>query len=191
MTDYADVPTITTLHQESQNIQNALNLLNAGGTMSNFTVAPPPPPTDGSGIPSSTMYMSVNISVPGPISPDMTQALIDTLTTRQAEVVSELADLGVGPPPPPITDPPVNTTAPVVTQVDTNLNSTTGVWDNTPTSYTYSWLREDGIMVGTLSTYPIAFADVDLSFTCTVTATNNIGTTQGPPSNSVVVVSPP
>ena len=42
MTDYTDIPTVTTLHGEAERTQQALDMLAAGGTMTNFTVTPPP-----------------------------------------------------------------------------------------------------------------------------------------------------
>ena len=42
MTDYTDVPTVTTLHGEAERTQQAMDMLAAGGTMTNFTIAPPP-----------------------------------------------------------------------------------------------------------------------------------------------------
>lgn len=189
MTDYTDVPTVTTLHGEAERTQQALDMLAAGGTMSMFTIAPPP--YIAGAPPPGVNMMTVQISVTEPISAEMVTALNDWLTTRLANIVTELDTYGVGPPPPPITNPPVNTAAPVVTQVDPNLVATTGTWDNSPTSYVYQWEKGGTVIGGNYMNYPISFADVGSTITCTVTATNNIGSTQGPPSNDVVVTSPP
>lgn len=189
MTDYTDIPTVTALHGEAERTQQALDMLAAGGTMSNFTVAPPVNITPGAPAP---MMMAVSIQVTEPLSAELVTALNDWLNTRLSNIITELATYDVGPPPPPITDPPVNTAAPVVTQVDPNLVSTTGTWDNSPTSYVYQWTKDDGMAIGgNYMNYPITFADVGSTITCTVTATNNIGSTTGPPSNSVIVTSPP
>jgi hypothetical protein len=192
MTDYSDVPTVTTLHGESERTQQAMTMLDNGGTMSNFTISPPPPPTDSNGVPIPTpiTMMAVTINVTEPLSDELMTALNDWLVTRQQNIVDELATYDVGPPPPPITDPPSNVTAPLAEQSGSNLTCTMGTWDNEPSSYTYVWSREDGSFAGSAATYPIAFADVGVTFSCVVTATNTIGTTQGPPSNSVTVVSP-
>jgi hypothetical protein len=187
MTDYTDVPAVTSLHDEAERTQQALDMLAAGGTMSTFTIAPPTNTTPGA----PALMMAVQIQVTDPISPEMETALNDWLNTRLSNIVAELATYGVGPPPPPITDPPVNTVAPVVTQVDPNLTCTTGTWDNDPSSYSYQWAKDDGTLIGgNYMNYPITFADVGTTITCTVTATNTIGSTQGPPSNGVVVTSP-
>lgn len=191
MTDYVDVPTVSALHGEAERTQQAIDMLASGGTMSNFTVAPPPP--DPSGVP-SPMMMSVNIQVTEPLSAELLTALNDWLTARLAKIVDELATYDIGPPPPPVTDPPVNVTVPYCEQSGPNLTCTMGNWDNMqqdPHSYAYTWKKEDGTMVGTNApTYAVAFADVGVTFTCTVSATNKIGTTEGPPSNSVTVVAP-
>jgi hypothetical protein len=102
------------------------------------------------------------------------------------EEAQRLADLGVidtGPP----TDPPVNTAVPNVTQAGTVLTCTMGEWTNKPSSYAYQW-QLDGTDAGTdASTYDRQPADVGLTATCVVTATNAIGSTTAPPSNGVVV----
>ena len=189
MTDYADIPTVTTLHGEAERTQQALDMLDAGGTMSSFVITPPPP--DPSGGPTGSMMMSVNINVTEPLSDEMINALNDWLTTRLGNIVDELATYDVGPPPPPITDPPVNVTAPYCEQDGSNLTCTMGTWDNKPISYSYQWAVDDGTSIGgNMPTYSIAFADVGLTIGCTVTATNNIGSTIGPPSNGMTVVAP-
>lgn len=193
MTDYSDVPTVSTLHGEAERTQQAMDMLAAGGTMSSFVVAPPPvpPSSPGSSPTSGPMQMSVGISVTEPLSNEMITALNDWLTARLGNIVAELATYDVGPPPPPITDPPANTVVPVVTQVDPNLVCDTGTWDNSPSSYSYQWAKDGTPIVGpNLSTYPIAFADVGTTITCIVTATNAIGSTESPLSNGVVVVAP-
>jgi hypothetical protein len=176
------------LHGEAERTQQALDMLAAGGTMSMFTIAPPLSTTPGA----PAMMMAVQIQVTDPISAEMITALNDWLNTRMSNIVADLASYGVGPPPPPITDPPVNTAAPVVTQDGSNLTSTTGTWDNAPSSYSYQWARDDGTLIGgNFMNYAIMMADVGTTITCTVSATNNFGTTQGPPSNGVVVTTPP
>lgn len=194
MTDYADIPTVNTLYGEQERTQQAMDMLAAGGTMTSFTIAPPPPPTTGGTPAPSPMAMSVSIQVTEPISDEMLTALNDWLTARQQNIIDELATYEVGPPPPPITDPPVNRDVPYAEQQNTVLNCTMGNWDNmqaTGASYAYLWKKDDGTAVGTAANYPIAFADVGSTFSCVVTATNAIGSTTAPPSNSVTVVSPP
>ena len=102
------------------------------------------------------------------------------------EEVQRLADLGVidaGPP----TEAPVNVDIPHVSQTGAVLNCTMGNWNGVPTSYAYAW-QIDGLAAGTdAATYDVIAADVGKSAACVVTATNAIGSTEAPPSNSVVV----
>jgi hypothetical protein len=93
------------------------------------------------------------------------------------------------PPEPPVTDPPVNRDVPYVGQTGATLNCTMGNWDNVPTGYSYLW-RFDGVdRPPALATgdYAVQPGDVGLTADCVVTATNAIGSTTAPPSNSVVV----
>ena len=109
------------------------------------------------------------------------------------EEAARLADLGVvgeggeGPPP---TEAPVNVDVPHVTQDDDTLNCTMGNWENVPTSYAYQW-QIDGADVGSGSaTHPVTAEDAGKSATCTVTATNAIGSTAAPPSDAVMIEAP-
>lgn len=74
---------------------------------------------------------------------------------------------------------PVNTVLPVVSGTETEgqvLSVTNGTWTNSPSSYTYQWLR-NGVSIGsaTSSTYTLQAADVGTQVSCTVTATNGSG----------------
>ena len=75
-----------------------------------------------------------------------------------------------------VVDVPVNSTIPVVTgdtgEGDT-LTTTTGSWTNSPTSYTYRWLRDDVAISGaTASTYVLTATDVGTTIKSEVTAIN-------------------
>ena len=74
---------------------------------------------------------------------------------------------------------PVNTLAPALsgsTTLGSLLTTTNGTWDNTPTSYTYQWIRGLSIISGaTSSTYTLVEEDSSLAITCAVTATNAAG----------------
>ena len=88
---------------------------------------------------------------------------------------------------PAVPGPPVNIDVPYVSQTDDVLTCTMGNWTGTPTSYSYQWLSE-GLPVGTdAETYTVTSPDVGTTVTCTVSATNDLGTTTGPPSNPVIV----
>jgi hypothetical protein len=87
---------------------------------------------------------------------------------------------------------PVNTTAPVVSgqpYVGKTSTSSTGGWQNAPTSYTYQWVRCDQngngcVQIGgaTAKTYTPTSADVNHTLESWVTATNS-GGTAGPVSS--------
>ena len=75
---------------------------------------------------------------------------------------------------------PVNTVSPVIsgtTTLGSVLTSTTGTWTNSPSSFTYQWVR-GFINVGTnANTYTLVQADSASAITCVVTATNASGST--------------
>lgn len=80
---------------------------------------------------------------------------------------------------------PANTTPPSIsgtTAYGQVLTSTTGVWSNSPTSYSYQWSRSatsggtyTNISGATSSTYTLASADVSQYLKVTATATNSSG----------------
>jgi hypothetical protein len=83
---------------------------------------------------------------------------------------------------------PVNTTVPHVSQSGSVLHCTMGEWVGVPTFYAYQW-QLDGTDVGTnAADYTIVSDDVGKTATCVVTATNALGSTAAPPSDSIVVV---
>jgi hypothetical protein len=88
------------------------------------------------------------------------------------------------------------TEAPSVTDVPTiigdpavgnTLNCTMGNWVGEPTEYAYQWQRDGADIEATGDSYVIAAEDAGTSLSCTVTATNAIGSTTAPPSNAVAV----
>ena len=86
--------------------------------------------------------------------------------------------------------PPVNTTAPIVTGTGTvgaQLLTTNGLWTNSPTSYTYQWLRGSLQISGAVAgAYNLVAADSGTSVSCRVTANNAGGSTQAI-SNAIAV----
>ena len=76
--------------------------------------------------------------------------------------------------------PPVNTVAPAITgtaEVGQTLTCSQGTWTGTaPITYAYQWKR-DGSNIGsaTNSTYTLVSADGGTTVSCTVTATNGVG----------------
>jgi len=99
---------------------------------------------------------------------------------------------------------PVNTSAPMVSgqpYVGKTLTTTTGGWQNSPTSYSYQWVRCDQngngcvqISGATAKTYTPTSADVNHTLESWVTATNS-GGTAGPvsskPTDTITPALPP
>ena len=87
---------------------------------------------------------------------------------------------------------PINAAIPYVSGPGTTgtvLNCTTGQWTGAPTGYAYQW-KSNAANVGTNSNnYTVVAGDVGHTITCTVTATNSLGSTVAPASNGVVVAS--
>jgi hypothetical protein len=104
--------------------------------------------------------------------------------TRLADEMVPIIDADI----PPV-DPPTVIDAPFISQtgsgVGSTLNCTLGNWNGAPTSRTYQWKR-DGVNVGTSSpTYTLVLGDPTHAFTCTMTATNAIGTSTPVVSNQI------
>jgi hypothetical protein len=83
--------------------------------------------------------------------------------------------------------PPANVDVPAVTQTGATLFCTMGNWTGEPTSYAYAW-HSDGVANGaTAATYTVQPDDSGHSLACVVTATNALGSTNAPMSNSVAI----
>jgi hypothetical protein len=83
--------------------------------------------------------------------------------------------------------PPKNIDAPYVHQEGAVLKCTKGNWYGEPTTYAYQW-SINGNPAGTdAETYNVLPGDVGGTANCVVSATNDLGTTEGPASNDVVV----
>ena len=95
---------------------------------------------------------------------------------------------------------PVNTSAPVISgqpYVGKTLSATTGGWQNSPTSYTYQWVRCDALgnaciqtSGATTKTYIPTSADVNHTLEVWVTASNASGTTGPVNSKPTAVITP-
>ena len=95
---------------------------------------------------------------------------------------------------------PVNTSAPVISgqpYVGKTLSATTGGWQNSPTSYTYQWVRCDALgnaciqtSGATTKTYTPTSADVNHTLEVWVTASNASGTTGPVNSKPTAVITP-
>ena len=85
-------------------------------------------------------------------------------------------------------NPPVNVDVPYASQQDAaTLTCTLGNWDGQPTGYAFAW-HKDGVANGaTGETYAVQPGNVNHGLACVVTATNALGSTAAPMSNTVVV----
>ncbi len=94
---------------------------------------------------------------------------------------------------------PVNTIIPVIDNsspiVGNTLTTTTGTWDNSPTSFAYQWRRNGSPILdgtGINSTYIVVEADYNLPITVTITATSVNGSDSATSSaTSNVIPLPP
>ena len=115
------------------------------------------------------------------------------LESSQYEPLLEIdAPEGGGPDPVPTT-PPINVDVPHVQQAGSELSCTMGNWEGMqaePHSYAYQWQLDGADITGGTASLPIVADDVGKTATCVVSATNALGTTAAPPSNSVVVTAP-
>jgi hypothetical protein len=87
--------------------------------------------------------------------------------------------------------PPINTAAPVVSAPGLSVagpntaTTTNGTWSNSPTSYTYQWLRAGAPMFpSTGNTHTLVSADIGFLISCMVTARNAAGSATAT-SNSI------
>ena len=121
---------------------------------------------------------------------------VSSKATRMTSLAAGIITGNEATPPPPDggngegaapTEAPVNRDVPYVEQRDTTLNCTMGNWDGEPTSYAYRWEIDGTQAGGDSADYTVNEADKGKSATCTVTATNAVGSTTAPPSNSVTV----
>lgn len=102
MVAYTDLPAATALYDEQERINQALILIDAGGTISSFTIIPPPPlPPDPMNPPTSYMMtmQPVMLSTVAP-TPEMLQVTRDAIVARSAQITTDLLALGVTDPPP-------------------------------------------------------------------------------------------
>jgi YVTN family beta-propeller protein len=140
--------------------------------------------TDIAGATSSTLTLSgATLSQSG----DQYRALGSN--TLASNVASDAATLKVNP-----SAAPLNIAAPTISgsgKPGQALTCGGGSWTNDPTSYRYEWSRDGTPIAGaTKSTYTVAAVDEGNTLTCTVTATNEIGTSSGVNSAGVNIQVP-
>jgi hypothetical protein len=102
--------------------------------------------------------------------------------THQAEIGALTASLTAA------AGPPVNVDVPYASQAGATLACTMGNWQGEPTGYAYQWFVDGVVREGaTSATMAVTPEDSGHSGACIVTATNALGETAAPMSNSVVV----
>jgi len=97
MTAYTDLPQVNSLYTEQQQIETAIGYLQNGGTVTNMTMAPAPPPSDATTVPPPEF--PVRIELTEPPSQAFNNQVISALQQRSADITSQLGSLGVTPPP--------------------------------------------------------------------------------------------
>jgi len=114
------------------------------------------------------------------VSGDQGNTISCTVTASNATGSASATSSGVSIPSPPPSA-PVNTVLPAIsgsTSLGATLTCSSGTWTNSPTSYTYQWIRNGTNISGATSpTYVIVSADQGTTLTCTVVATNAGGST--------------
>jgi hypothetical protein len=89
-----------------------------------------------------------------------------------------------------LVNPPGNVDIPFIDgdpMVGATLSCTMGNWTHEPTGYEYQWLSDGITEVGLESTYVVADSDAGHTLTCLVTASNQYGSTEAPPSNPIAI----
>jgi hypothetical protein len=96
MTDYSSIPQINQLYQQRENVTNSIDALDNGGYLSSIAITPAPPEA---GMMAPTTMVSP-ISLQPPTSPETIAAIRAELVNIQADIDSQLAELGVTDAPP-------------------------------------------------------------------------------------------
>jgi len=96
VTDYSDVPGAAGLVQQNDQINDAVYMLNNGGTMMNFTIGMPPPAP---GEPTISLMPVSIVSYPPMIQDVTRQDLLTLLQQKSDDIIAQLAAMGVTNPP--------------------------------------------------------------------------------------------
>jgi hypothetical protein len=132
--------------------------------------------------------------VEDPATAEARQAIAISMSPNQHMMVSATGMAGKHPgefvPPGTATAPPENVDVPTIMGtgvVGETLTCTMGNWNNEPTGYTYAWQSDGTANSATGASYAVPPGDVGKAISCVVTATNAIGSTVAPPSNSLTI----
>ncbi|MGH2958076.1 MAG: Ig-like domain-containing protein, partial [Solirubrobacterales bacterium] len=118
-----------------------------------------------------------------PTAADAGKTITLTATATDSSGQTDIASIDVEvealPVDPPVLVPPVNVALPVITgdaTVGQTVTCLPGVWNSTPTAFTYEWLLAGSPIGGaTSASYEIATGDAASQLACKVTATNADG----------------
>ena len=112
---------------------------------------------------------------------------LDNDRTHVAEIAALVAGFVAAAGPPTVVD------VPYVSLDEAGLvaSCTMGNWNGDPDSYAYAWHRDGVVNNGIEATYAVQPDDAGHSLACVVTATNGLGSTIAPMSNSVLVPEAP
>ena len=96
MTDYTDLPQANALYQQREMVAQFIELIDAGGFISQLIVSPKPP-EPGEMAPAT---MAISSVVPyESVTPEMMAGVRNWALQRQGDIDMELADLGISNPP--------------------------------------------------------------------------------------------
>lgn len=91
MVEYTDIPAVNALYEEQARINQGIAIIDAGGTVSSFTLIPAPPSTSN---PNPSMLISTTIGAVDP-SLEFLASVRKAMVDRNAVITQELTDLGV------------------------------------------------------------------------------------------------
>lgn len=121
------------------------------------------------------------------IQSPLTQEMTEAIKTGQWYLADQEALNVPQPPTEAPTEAPTVVDVPYVSANGQQANCTMGNWKGEPTSYAYAWQRDgEPISGATSADYTMVSADSGEPIGCIVTATNGIGSTTAPLSNTVV-----
>lgn len=93
MSSYTNTPEINALYQEQQQVKQAIDMLDAGGSVPSFVVSPPTQQSP-EGYPMPTTQMAVSINTIAPSEALLSDAY-DALVKRHNDISNQLQALGV------------------------------------------------------------------------------------------------
>lgn len=117
---------------------------------------------------------------------------VGTMAEAETTYEGDVALLATATAPDVATTPPINRDVPHAYQEADHVTCTMGNWSGRPDAYAYQWRMDGATDVGDgTGVYTIVDPDdIGHEIDCVVTATNELGTTEAPPSNTVTIAAP-